>query len=114
MEGGALRRLSRTKYQSKAVRRRPTLQLRKLSRVRHFVRNVQRSGFCFAKSRDCGRVRTARPPVCGRPRVAFELDDVLRKVKLGEGAHRCYLSARPIRFRPSPNISVFTPMPTRK
>ena len=114
MEGGALRRLSRTKYQSKAVRRRPALQLRKLSRVQHFVRNVQVSGFYFAKSRDCGRVRTACPPVCGRPRVAFDLDDVLRKMKRGEDAHRCYFRARPMRFRPSPNISVFAPMPMRK
>jgi hypothetical protein len=30
-------------------------------------------------------VRTACPPVYGRPRVAFELDDVLRKVKPGRG-----------------------------
>lgn len=60
MEGGALRGLSRTKYQSKAGRRRPALQ-------RHLARNVQRSGFCFAKLWECAQPAA----VFGRPRVAF-------------------------------------------
>jgi hypothetical protein len=67
MKGGAFRRLCRTKYEAKAVRRRPALQ-------RHFVRNVQGSGILF---REALGLRTHH-------RVAFQLGHVLSKVKRGD------------------------------
>src|SRR5439155_7581336 len=95
-----------TKYQSKAVRRRPALQ-------RHLVRNVQRSGFCFAKLWECAHVlaslsnRVTSLARCSGASVRIAA--TLTRDRCGSGLRRTSPYSRPCRCESDPSIRKSAP-----